>query len=181
VMVSGSMGSGVAMVGRWAIEEEQLADLYCRRAAGPAWKRRGAESVGEFDADRAELEAKQIEAVKRWPRADLAEDDRATRDPAAVEGELGADRHLAGGSTRVRWGSKEIRRWRGDRGRIRPKTTGWHEIQRRPMGTQAVEQLSRAGMELGLGGVTSASWGKEGRWGMGTGGKERPAAPGSGG
>jgi hypothetical protein len=36
VMVSGSMGSGVAMVGRWAIEEEQLGDLYCRRAAGPA-------------------------------------------------------------------------------------------------------------------------------------------------
>jgi hypothetical protein len=30
VMVSGSMGSSVAMVGRWAIEEEQLADLYCR-------------------------------------------------------------------------------------------------------------------------------------------------------
>jgi hypothetical protein len=28
-------------------------------------ERRGAESVGEFDADRAEPEAKQIEAVKR--------------------------------------------------------------------------------------------------------------------
>jgi hypothetical protein len=43
-MVSGSMCSGVAMVGRWAgmycsswvVEEEQLADMYCRRAAGLA-------------------------------------------------------------------------------------------------------------------------------------------------
>jgi hypothetical protein len=86
-------------------------------------ERRGGEPVGEIDADGAKPKSKRIEtgdvdrheadgqwwlytgpvevkgdpATKRRLRADQAKDDRATRDPAAAEGDPGGVAAVASG------------------------------------------------------------------------------------